>query len=166
MAAPRGYVEARAALANLDLRLAEVLVGQVDAASLHGAVVRAELDCKRGAATVDRQRLVAALERHGNWRYLQRVLVAHRALDGDPLPALRAYLDRFGNALELWLDLLRLGAPEHPWFDDMLARLAGELAALPHLRVLWVIVAALADGDESTAASDEVERVFEAQLRW
>ncbi len=161
---PRGYVETRRALSSMQLETAEAQLAAVDPTSHEATVLRAELGAKRGVRLVDQEQLAALSLERPRWRYAQRVLVCNRALEGDPLEELVNFIDQFGHDQELWLDLLRLGNPELPWWDELLALLMGQLVAAPHARELWTIVAAIIDSSaEDEATTTELNERFRQQ---
>lgn len=155
--APAGYVEARRALQRLDYDDAEKQIARLDASCPEATVTRAELAAKRGEAAPDLAALRAIQAAQPEWRYAARVLVVAVAADQSPLPELATFIASFGHDLELWLDLLRIGTPEHDWFPGLIAQLTGHLVAAPHSRVLWTLIAALVDSaHEDERTTDEL----------
>lgn len=155
--APAGYVEARRALQRLDFDDATKHIARLAADSPEAIVTRGELASKRGEPTSDLEALRAINAAQPEWRYAARVLVTAVAAGGSPLDDLARFITSFGHDLELWLDLLRIGKPEHDWFPDLIAQLTGHLVASPHSRVLWTLVAALVDSAyEDERSTDEL----------
>ncbi len=164
-AVPRGWVEARRALSTLDLQAAEQHLPQIPETAIEATLVRADLGIKRGTRAVEQAQLDGLRLAQPMARYPARLVVASVALDGDPTDELDLFLRRFGHDAELWLDLLRLGSPELPWFDALLGRLSGDLLAAPHSRVLWTILAAIVDSaHEDEATTDELNGRFAEQI--
>ena len=82
---------------------------------------------------------------HPRWRYAHRVRAGAAAFLGvdNELPLLFAekFLEDFGNDFRMWYSMRRYAPPNAPWLPKLLARLAGEVALLPHEWMAWASLA-------------------------
>ena len=112
------------------------------------------------------QILDAVATRHGAWRYACRVLTMFTAATAEasslvPTLFVEKFLESFGNDFDLWAGIRRVVPAGAASTAPLLARLAGEVAALPHDWMAWAALASALGGERHDALAEVRRRTVE-----